>query len=309
MAHAVPSGTHANVIDAINRAHQEAHASAYIHNDRPPRTLLGADDVLAASPTTFAEAVDVFNNGMGIHNRHLPEFSTSPEKYKAHKANDTSNLMGMTALSSGATYEATQLALVIALLQELSVDREAHRTNGGGIWHASVDTTTVLGTTATMTTWKDCAERANLLKALDNAHYADVTAHGGTTTSVSSANATEGSIDSIITLTNELRTRRGTHLADATAHGGSGGADVVNTIALGAVTGLPSVLATFAADFKTKHNAHLASTTYHNTADATYPLTYGALTTFSGFITAAQEVYTNQRGHQFSAPASASVRI
>lgn len=306
MANNVPSGTHANLITAINGAHVEAHASAHVHNDRAPRNLAGADDMLSASPSTFAQAVDTFSTAQGIHGRHLGEYST--DLVKAHIAQDSTNTMGMAALSSGATYEAAQLALVIALLQEESTDYEGHRLNAG-VWHSSTDTTNVLGTTATLATWKDCAERANLLKLLVNAHIANGTAHGASTTAISAANATEGDIDSIVTLTNEIRTRWGTHLASTSAHTGSGAADTTNTIATGAVSGLPSTLATFGADFKTAHNAHVASTSYHNSADTGNQLGYGSLTTFAGFITAAQEVYTKQRAHQNAAPASSSVRV
>lgn len=309
MAYAVPSGTHANLISAHNRAHQEAHGVHYVHNDRPPVNLSGAEDVLTSSPTTLTQAVDTFTAAMAIHNRHLPEYSTPPIRYYAHIANDTTNLMAMSALSSGATYEAAHLALLIALTQEESTRYEAHRLESGGDYHPINDTTNVLGTTATLTTFKDVAERLNLLKLLINLHMANLTYHGAATTAITAANATEGDIDSMIALANDIRTKWGTHLASAAAHTGAAGDDVANVITGGAVTGLPSALATFADGFFDAHNDHVGSTTYHNFADALNVLTYSTPTTFAAFIAAAAEVYTKQRGHQYLAPISAAVRI
>lgn len=310
MALSVPAGTHAHILDAMNRAHQQAHASGSVHNDKPNLNLQDVEDVLpGSSPTTLSTSVDTFNAAKGVHNRHLAEYSVSPVKYFAHKAQDSGNLIVLADLSAGSVYEDATRQSLITLVQELSVDREAHRTNTGGVWHSSLDTTTVLGTTATLSSFKDIAERLNLLKALDNAHYADVTAHGATTTAVSVANATEDSIDSMVALANDIRTKRGTHLASASAHTGSSGADTINTISAGAVAGLPADLAAFGADFKTKHNAHLGSGTYHNSADSSNTLGYGSLTTFAGFIAAAQEVFTDQPAHQRLAPISTAVRV
>lgn len=307
------ASTPANLVAGHNETHRSVVAleSAVAHYDGAEWSTGGVEQVLASSyssPTTLAQAVDLCNAAKALWNLHLGYHNSgSGKKIYAHKVVDAANVVTTADMSAGSVYEATILASLIALANEESTDYEAHRLETGGDYHATNDTVNVLGTTATLTTFNDVAERLNLLKALINDHMANLTYHGSATSTISAANAVSTDIDSMITLANAIRTAWGTHISSGAAHGGADGDDTANTISLGAVT-YPAGLFTLAIELKADMNAHLGSTTYHQVADSTNTISASDPTTVASLITIAAEFFTDIDAHFRLAPVTQAFR-
>lgn len=308
----------ANLITASNEQHRAVVAleASKPHYDSTDYNTSGVKQdiatVHASAPTTLATAVDVLNTAKAKYNAHLGYHNSgSGLKIYAHKVVDATNTISTADMSAGSTHEATILASLKTLIDELRTDYEAHRANSGGVWHADAiatptpDTANILGGQPTITSLAEAATELNLLKAVYNAHRTSAS-HlvPDATNVVTSPNCSSTDVDSMVALANELRTDFGAHLGQAGVHAVN---DSVNTIA-GAAVSLPAGLFDLANELRTDYEAHRASTTYHESADATNTISAAAATTVATLIALAAELRTDIDSHMDNAPISAALR-
>lgn len=308
------------LIDGLNETHRAVVGleTSKPHYDGSEYNASNVEQVPdSGAVTTLATAVNAANRIKAILGDHYSRGNAgSGKKIYAHKTADAANVIATADMSAGSTYEATLLASLIALVDELRTDYELHRRNlkADGVTstsaHVAADATYYLGAVPTLTTFEDVTEALNNLKAQYEGHRAF--SSGGSphpsadsTNTISSPNAVSTNLDSLVMLANELRTDLIAHMADATAHSA---ADTFNPIS-GSAVGYPSGLFTLANELRTSYEAHRASTTYHESADSTNTISASAASTVAGLITLVAELYTDVAAHLRNAPVSQAHRL
>lgn len=322
MAYQLPVGTSALYISAHNETHRSVVALEFAggtkpHYDKAEVNTSAVRQVLSSfygTPTNLGGSVDVVEKAIALFDGEhaLRSNAGSGLKIYAHKAVDT--VIGGTVGPAGATLEQDMVTAWGPILLEILQDLSAHMVNGGGVWHTSADVFNSLGTLpSAIDTKAKLSQFANLARAVYEDHR--VHASHGSADSTNSLAAIdpandENDWDGIKTLITELRSKINAHLALTSAHTGSGGADVVNTVGSSAPAWPASVSAAFARAnaYKAKHNTHLASTTYHEVADATYTIAAADATTVATMVALAAEIYTDQTAHFDFGPITQAVR-
>lgn len=122
---------------------------------------------------------------------------------------------------------------------------------------------------------------------------------------VTSGNATD--LPTAIALLQECMGVYAFHTTDTLAHKVADVTDVVSET-VNSVIDLASAI-TAANDLKAKRNLHIASTTYHYTADATNATSSPDATDLASLITLVNEIKADQNAHMASGPATASKRL
>ena len=304
----------ANAIAAHNATHRSVVAleAAKPHYDGSEWDPTGAEQVISATlgvPANLADAITVVLASKVIFNDHLTRHNGgSGLKIFAHKALDAGDHVATPDTAPGATETQTILTALITLVTEERIRYEAHRANGGGVWHTTADTINVLGGLPVLTTFEGVADALNLLKAEYEAHRVlvgggPVHAMADAVNVVTSPNAVASDIDSCITLANELRTLMNAHRGQAGVHAID---DNINAVA-GAAVSYPADLFTLANGVKAASISHFALGAAHEVADAAV-VTAADATTIATLITLAADIRTKLDAHFRNAPVTQAER-
>lgn len=319
--------------DAFNAMHA-TFAGSQVHNDGPdynvdpvgsspwPSTARCTVIKLGAYPypTTVQQATDFLLAFRDFYNTHrLYADENVGDKWFAHKVPDTTNVI---TLSTGvwSNIEPAMLEAARLLVNDLCQQYVDHYSNTGAAFHNAADTVNTLSTPITFPasgvgafTGQNGVERTNLLKALMNDHFVNTT--GGVHSApdaanpITSPNATYDMVAGIgwpawITLLTELKADFNAHILTV-VHDIP---DVINAVAA-AVPTTPAGLFDMDNEIITDWGAHVASTTYHNSADAAAALVIATVSTLSHRLTLAQELHSKYALHVDNAPATRSLRL
>jgi hypothetical protein len=303
-----------NVVNAINGNHADRDFTGLAHYDGTEVDPNGTELYISSpAPTDFTTAVTVLNQARSLYGSHLTYANSGSAPIFAHKVQDNTNVITAPAMDGATTYD-TMFSAIKTLHLAIRTSYVNHINNKKpdqttGAYHGGIDTVNVLGAVPVINDEADLAVDVNNLKAQYNLHIVMTSGsvHGGAdmTNAITAPNAVQGNLDLFITLVNQAKTKINAHFAlGAGTHDGAFGADNQNTIAAASVS-YPAGLFDLINDLYTKYEAHIASTTFHFTADATNSLsgiiTY-PVTTLAALVSGAADIRTKFNAHFRFAP-------
>ena len=293
--------------NAQHEAWADLEAGNFVHNDGLDYDLAAvADTLTGGSPTTLAMAVNVFNAAKALYHRHLGRYTTG-RRLLAHIAQDVTNLIAATDMSSGSAAEAAIVAARGPICLELLTILKNQMTNVGGVWHTAPDLFNSVGTLpAAINTKALLHSWTIILRAVYEAHrvYGAGVEHIGadsTNTVIAPPPDSENDFDGILGVLVEVADELEDHVEDISFHAAV--MAVTPTVAA-----YPAGLFTLSIEFKADFNLHIDDLTYHEVQDTVHVLSYADPTSIALLITAAQEVYVDLPAHIADAPTSAALR-
>lgn len=296
--------------------------------------------VTAATPHSYDDLVALTNQEYTKYNTHLTQAGK-------HVANDATNTASSSASSNLATsltrindlatkYTAhlsqTDDADICLLVNDVHTQYEAHRVLTTGSVHLNADSTNADGSAVAATNLATAITRLNLVAAAFIAHCAQVgtggsQVHLAADTVNNTFTATRPAVTraDCVALANQLKTKFLAHENSLIAHTIADGTDLVTApVCVGHVhkvddaadvltatmpaTTLEEGIA-LANDLRSKHNTHIASTTYHVAADATNPVTVAVATEYTTACTLANDLQTQVNAHYAASCASSSLNL